>query len=144
MRKNTSQQSSSQQSSSLNNIKDLYKKIQQITDKYDYDYTTAKMPHNIVKNRYHNVLPNENYRFKSINVDYINASIYKSYILTQGPIDGLIHDFWAMIWDSKCSIIVALARCNEDGRSKYDAYFNDEFKLLPESMMLISQKDMFD
>lgn len=50
--------------------------------------------------------------------DYINANWITglvpnsktAYIATQGPLDDTISDFWRMIWETNCSVIIMLAR----------------------------------
>lgn len=56
--------------------------------------------------------------------DYINANYVRGkdfgvpydYISTQGPIEDTIYDFWRMIWQEKCPLIVMVAKEVERGR----------------------------
>lgn len=90
------------------------------------------------KNRYSNVLPSEKTRVKLKNhsdeegSDYINANFIdglipgseKTYIAAQGPLPKTFPDFWRMIWETNCSVIVMLTRLVENGnRLKCDRYF---------------------
>lgn len=72
------------------------------------------------KNRYMNVLPNNHSRVLLPQIEddttstYINANWMDSYgptgkdwyIACQGPLPETIYDFWRMIWEHKCSVIV--------------------------------------
>jgi protein tyrosine phosphatase len=48
--------------------------------------------------------------------DYINASLIKdfegnpSWIVTQGPMETKIEDFWQLVWEQNSSIIVMLTK----------------------------------
>lgn len=119
----------------------LVDKIQQtLEDPYAFDLvrlasskhqhiTTVAKAHPY-KNRYHNVLASDAYRFKSSKIDYINAScIGTRYILTQGPLKATIADFWSMVIESKSNIIVCLTEQMENGNIKYDPYFNDKHSI---------------
>lgn len=54
--------------------------------------------------------------------DYINASFidgyYKenAYIVCQAPMTNTVEDFWRMIWDQNCCLIVMLCLTNEAGQ----------------------------
>lgn len=92
---------------------------------------------NLEKNRYGNILSQDDTRFKlnlkEFDSDYINAnwisdnsndSLNKSdYIAAQGPLYKTRDDFWQMIWDSGSKIIVMLTKVIEDGRVKCDIYW---------------------
>ncbi|ELW70562.1 Band 4.1-like protein 4B [Tupaia chinensis] len=105
--------------------------------------TFAKLPQNLDKNRYKDVLPydttrvllqgNEDY----INASYVNISLpYKSlarwnanlvnkYIAAQGPLPHTCTQFWQVVWDQKLSLIVMLTTLTERGRTKCHQYWPD-------------------
>ncbi|KAL3315066.1 Tyrosine-protein phosphatase non-receptor type 1 [Cichlidogyrus casuarinus] len=72
------------------------------------------------KNRYNNIIPLQNDQTlvpvkAEKGVVYINASfVYiesysqKRYILSQGPLQSTIRDFWNMVWQHKCPLVLML------------------------------------
>ncbi|XP_060637424.2 tyrosine-protein phosphatase non-receptor type 3 isoform X2 [Anolis sagrei] len=98
--------------------------------------TCAKLPQNMDKNRYKDVLPyditrvvlqgEENY----INANYVNMEIYSTgivnkYIATQGPLPHTCVHFWQAVWDHKLSLIIMLTTLTERGRTKCHPYWPD-------------------
>uniref|UniRef100_A0A5S6R1C6 protein-tyrosine-phosphatase n=1 Tax=Trichuris muris TaxID=70415 RepID=A0A5S6R1C6_TRIMR len=61
--------------------------------------------------------------------DYIHASYvdgYKhknAYIVCQGPTANSVVDFWRMVWQEKCVLIVMVTTIIEEGREKCGIYF---------------------
>ncbi|XP_068590152.1 receptor-type tyrosine-protein phosphatase O isoform X1 [Cebidichthys violaceus] len=106
----------------------------------DLSHDAADLPINRPKNRYTNILPYDFSRVKLISMhndegsDYINANYIpgykntKEYIATQGPLPETRNDFWKMVLQEKCPIVVMLTQCNERRRVKCDHYwpFTDE------------------
>ncbi|XP_012513556.1 PREDICTED: receptor-type tyrosine-protein phosphatase N2 [Propithecus coquereli] len=65
--------------------------------------------------------------------DYINASPIMdhdprnpAYIATQGPLPATVADFWQMVWESGCAVIVMLAPLTENGVRQCHHYWPDE------------------
>lgn len=65
--------------------------------------------------------------------DYINASTIiehdprmPAYIATQGPLSHTISDFWQMVWENGCTVIVMMTALVEDGDKQCDRYWPDE------------------
>ncbi|KAM7175605.1 tyrosine-protein phosphatase non-receptor type 3 isoform 3-T5 [Macrochelys suwanniensis] len=98
--------------------------------------TCAKIPQNMDKNRYKDVLPydatriilqgNEDY----INANYVNmeipsADIVNRYIATQGPLPHTCAHFWQVVWDHRLSLIIMLTTLTERGRTKCHQYWPD-------------------
>ena len=90
---------------------------------------------NKVKNRYKNILPFDHTRVElkdgdpgKEGEDYINANFIeikdesmmlnrnKRYIATQGPLMETVSDFWRMIWQENCRVIVMTTRMLERGK----------------------------
>jgi len=83
-------------------------------------------------NRYRDVYPWDHSRVPLVNVratDYINASLVvagrvsRSYILTQGPLQGTVGHFWSMVWHEKSKAIIMLNRVIEKGTLKCYQYW---------------------
>ncbi|XP_020283740.1 mucin-3A isoform X2 [Pseudomyrmex gracilis] len=88
-----------------------------------------------VKNRYANVIPLPETRvpLQRLNNDplteYINASYVrgpknatKYYIACQAPIESTVIDFWRMIWEQQCKVIIMLTDLVENGVEKCTEY----------------------
>uniref|UniRef100_H0V3J5 Protein tyrosine phosphatase receptor type N n=1 Tax=Cavia porcellus TaxID=10141 RepID=H0V3J5_CAVPO len=94
---------------------------------------------NVKKNRHPDFLPYDHARIKlkvessPSQSDYINASPViehdprmPAYIATQGPLSHTIADFWQMVWENGCTVIVMLTPLVEDGIKQCDRYWPDE------------------
>ncbi|XP_049821753.1 tyrosine-protein phosphatase non-receptor type 4 isoform X2 [Aethina tumida] len=93
-------------------------------------------PKNVNKNRYRDISPYDSTRVVLKNAasgDYINANfvnmhiphtdIVNRYIATQGPLPTTTEDFWQMILENDCSLIVMLTTLVERGRPKCHQYW---------------------
>ncbi|XP_021748706.1 protein-tyrosine-phosphatase PTP1-like [Chenopodium quinoa] len=87
---------------------------------------------NLNKNRYPNVLPFDSNRIVLTDGGYINASFVNSsaehapqFIATQGPLPSTFTDFWEMVLQYRCPVIVMLTRLFE-GKLKCHDYFQAE------------------
>jgi len=98
-------------------------------------YSVALLPENMPKNRYGNILPPNSSRvvLSTGNSTYINANYIpgfdgneKTYIATQGPLKQTVEDFWRMIWENNCCVVIMLAKIIEAGKEKVFQYWPDE------------------
>ncbi|KAK2857625.1 hypothetical protein Q7C36_005544 [Tachysurus vachellii] len=101
--------------------------------------SVAQNESNIKKNRCPDAVPYDHSRVKlkaEVNpsrADYINASTIiehdprmPAYIATQGPLSHTISDFWQMVWENGCTVIVMMSALVEDGEKQCDRYWPDE------------------
>ncbi|XP_035506913.2 protein tyrosine phosphatase receptor type Na isoform X1 [Scophthalmus maximus] len=99
----------------------------------------AQVPNNVDKNRHAQSLPYDHSRVKlktEVNPskhDYINASTIfdhdprqPAYIATQGPLPHTVADFWQMVWENGCTVIVMMSALVEDGEKQCERYWPDE------------------
>lgn len=98
-------------------------------------FVTARLKPNQCKNRYTDVLCFDHSRvaLSMRNEDdcstYINANFVDGYrqknafISTQGPLPKTYCDFWRMIWEQRCAVIVMTTRTFERGRGKCGQYW---------------------
>ncbi|BFZ24955.1 hypothetical protein BsWGS_27994 [Bradybaena similaris] len=113
-----------------------FEDIKTICMTFKNSHNEAQREANRVKNRFVDILPYDHSRVK-LNVqpedeetnDFINANYIpgynsvREYIATQGPMNCTIPDFWCMIWEQKCLIIVMVSDLQENGRLKVDQYW---------------------
>jgi len=104
------------------------------SSKMEVTTSVANLPHNKHLNRWHNVLPADHTRVVLSpkvrpNTDYINANHVivpesgRAYILSQGPLEETVPDFWAMIWQQNTRAIVMLCKTVEGGMCKCSHYW---------------------
>nr|XP_046259028.1 protein tyrosine phosphatase receptor type Na [Scatophagus argus] len=99
----------------------------------------AQNPNNMDRNRHAESLPYDHSRVKlkseanSGKQDYINASFIfdhdprqPAYIATQGPLAHTVADFWQMVWENGCTVIVMMTALVEDGEKQCERYWPDE------------------
>jgi protein tyrosine phosphatase len=118
---------------------DIEKEFENLENNIDNDSTHQD---NLIqefdnKDRYPDIKP---YKYNNIQINigtkdnhYINASPLnimnnKYCILTQGPKENTIEDFWTMIDEQKCYIIVMLCNLQEGGREKCAKYWHKTMK----------------
>uniref|UniRef100_A0A8C2BFH4 Receptor-type tyrosine-protein phosphatase N2 n=1 Tax=Cyprinus carpio TaxID=7962 RepID=A0A8C2BFH4_CYPCA len=101
--------------------------------------TIGQRDGNVKKNRASTVIAYDHCRItlkvenNQGNSDYINASPIMdhdprnpAYIATQGPLPSTVADFWQMVWESGCVVIVMLTPLNENGVKQCYHYWPDE------------------
>lgn len=104
----------------------------------DGTFQQARIRANLAKNRYTDVLCYDHSRVilskqnDDPTSDYINANFvdgYKqknAYISTQGPLPKTSSDFWRMVWEQNCLVIVMTTRVMERGRVKCGQYWETD------------------
>ncbi|XP_059357367.1 receptor-type tyrosine-protein phosphatase N2-like isoform X1 [Carassius carassius] len=101
--------------------------------------TIGQRDGNVKKNRASTVIAYDHCRItlkvenNQGNSDYINASPIMdhdprnpAYIATQGPLPSTVADFWQMVWESGCVVIVMLTPLTENGVKQCYHYWPDE------------------
>ncbi|XP_043073740.1 solute carrier organic anion transporter family member 5A1b isoform X3 [Puntigrus tetrazona] len=101
--------------------------------------TIGQRDGNVKKNRASTVIAYDHCRItlkvenNQGNSDYINASPIMdhdprnpAYIATQGPLPSTVADFWQMVWESGCVVIVMLTPLTESGVKQCYHYWPDE------------------
>ncbi|XP_073711527.1 solute carrier organic anion transporter family member 5A1b isoform X1 [Misgurnus anguillicaudatus] len=101
--------------------------------------TVGQRDGNVKKNRTSTVIAYDHCRItlkaenNQGNSDYINASPIMdhdprnpAYIATQGPLPSTVADFWQMVWESGCVVIVMLTPLSENGVKQCYHYWPDE------------------
>src|SRR5690606_6572630 len=90
---------------------------------------------NIHKNRYGHFLPLDATRVVLgdpvkdqgyINANFIDGEVEgskKSYIACQAPLKNTLEDFWQMIWEQQCGVIVMLTSLQEGATIKAEPYW---------------------
>eukprot|EP01006_Ploeotia_vitrea_P032397 TRINITY_DN64617_c0_g1_i1.p1 TRINITY_DN64617_c0_g1~~TRINITY_DN64617_c0_g1_i1.p1 ORF type:complete len:601 (+),score=30.77 TRINITY_DN64617_c0_g1_i1:74-1804(+) len=99
----------------------------------DTGFFSAKQDANNMKNRYADVLPNEETMCKVSGVSesdsYFNGNYvcppgnYHQYICCQAPMKSTLGDFWNVLWYYGSRVVVMLCEEVENGRSKSDRYW---------------------
>uniref|UniRef100_A0A1I7WV75 protein-tyrosine-phosphatase n=1 Tax=Heterorhabditis bacteriophora TaxID=37862 RepID=A0A1I7WV75_HETBA len=99
----------------------------------------ANLPANRHKNRMINMVPFDSNRvilhldrWLSVNTYFANSFLVRdsgergAYLATQGPTEQTLADFWRMVWEHECAIIVMLTKTWELGREKCCEYWPHE------------------
>ncbi|XP_028327604.1 tyrosine-protein phosphatase non-receptor type 3 isoform X1 [Gouania willdenowi] len=96
--------------------------------------SSARLPENMEKNRYKDVLPYDTTRVVLRGKeDYINAShvtmappvsgVCLRYVASQGPLPQTCTHFWQTVWEQKSHAIIMLTTLTERGRTKCHQYW---------------------
>ena len=126
-----------------NNINNEYNFFKKYID-FDDEHVKALNEGEKEKDRYSNIkCYNHNILKISTESKYINASPInilneKYFICTQGPKNETIDDFWTMVWEHKCNVIVMLCNEIEAGKEKCAKYW-DESKIQKNYKLLIAE-----
>ncbi|XP_067947033.1 tyrosine-protein phosphatase non-receptor type 11-like isoform X2 [Watersipora subatra] len=130
---------------------DEFEELQQQECKHLYSRKEGQKEENRAKNRYKNILPfdytrvklsdSSNPAFDYINANFIEASsdedgpydkkYEKKYIATQGCLNATVTDFWRMVWQEKCQVIVMTTKEVERGKNKCAKYWPEVDKAMP-------------
>ncbi|KAM8960970.1 LOW QUALITY PROTEIN: receptor-type tyrosine-protein phosphatase epsilon-like [Pelodytes ibericus] len=113
-----------------------FKEYKELPSGLLYPCEAATLEQNIPKNRYKKVIPYDESRVRlqsnGSGSDYINASYidgYKNskfYIATQGPLPGTVADFWQMVWQENCPVIIMLTGLEEQNKVKCERYWPEQ------------------
>jgi len=146
-----------------NDIKEEYSNLVNCTDN-DSEHEKYLYKGNSKLDRYSDIKPYNHNRIeinsknKYINASPINIINQKYFILTQGPKKETIEDFWTMVDENECKVIVMLCNKKEDGRKKCEKYWakkiemknyiisvsrknkNDDFKIREIKLINLSSK----
>ncbi|KAK3709779.1 hypothetical protein RRG08_028812 [Elysia crispata] len=120
----------------------------------EFSTKISRDPQNRRKNRYRDVSPYDHTRVVLCGEsDYINASMVdvpeaeRKYILTQGPLEQTMCDFWQMAWEQGSRAIVMLNRVIEKGAVKCAQYWplgadfgSQDHMFFPECGLKVSHK----
>jgi protein tyrosine phosphatase len=90
------------------------------------NFVVCRLPFNVMKNRFQQHLPYDHTRIElaesngAPGSDYINASHIPghketTYIAAQAPLSCTVQDFWRMVCEQGCTIIVMMTLAREDG-----------------------------
>ncbi|XP_050718014.1 tyrosine-protein phosphatase 69D-like isoform X2 [Eriocheir sinensis] len=102
---------------------------------YDRTSRASDMIENAPKNRYPDIKAYDQTRVKlsqingAIGSDYINANYVlgykerKKFICAQGPMETTVDDFWRMIVEQGCGVVVMLTNLEETGKVKCVKYW---------------------
>ena len=106
-----------------NNLDDGFNELCRYSDVKTYKYNKVKI----------------NTEKKYINASPINLFSQYYFISTQGPIDKTIEDFWTMVDQYNCKIIVMLCKLKELERPKCAFYWNPENKMEKYTIVVSSE-----
>jgi len=132
-----------------------FAQIKADTMNFPVSFTASQEQYNLKKNRYLNVKPLDSTRVKlshsgTLGGDYVNANYVSgwqqpaAYIATQGPIPGTFTDFWRMVWEENCGVIVMVTKETEMGKRKCDKYWPDQGQPLQCGTLEVLYRDYDD
>eukprot|EP00795_Rhopilema_esculentum_P013497 gene13497-4376_t len=110
----------------------LWNDLAQVEELDSCSFSAEAGKSNVNKNRYRDILPWDHTRvlLKSLPNDYINANHIDNltqcsprYIASQGPIPQCFEDFWTMVWEQRCPVIVMLTNEMEGTKLKCHRYW---------------------
>ncbi|KAK0426159.1 hypothetical protein QR680_009562 [Steinernema hermaphroditum] len=99
---------------------------------HDFSISISHLEDNVEKNRYLDVRPFDHCRVilgDKPEHDYINASpidvdvVKRNYILAQGPLGHTCADFWQMVFEKNCQLVIMLNNIVEQYMVKCHQYF---------------------
>lgn len=108
------------------------------------DLSVSKGIENAFKNRYPDVLPYNFNRvklccggegFDYINASFINTSKDSTFIATQAPLLSTIDDFWTMVCEQNCALVVMLSDDQNPRASQFSAYLNSPSGKLSDDLL---------
>ncbi|XP_050418197.1 tyrosine-protein phosphatase non-receptor type 4 isoform X4 [Patella vulgata] len=128
-------QESLESGAALAQFEQLYRK------KPNMSMNSARLECNIAKNRYRDISPYDQTRVvlkgssmgDYVNANYVNMEIPGSgvvnrYIAAQGPLQNTCTDFWQMVWEQHCTLVVMLTTKVERGRVKCHQYWPELYE----------------
>ncbi|KAK6166375.1 hypothetical protein SNE40_023087 [Patella caerulea] len=128
-------QESLESGAALAQFEQLYRK------KPNMSMNSARLDCNIAKNRYRDISPYDQTRVvlkgssmgDYVNANYVNMEIPGSgvvnrYIAAQGPLQNTCTDFWQMVWEQHCTLVVMLTTKVERGRVKCHQYWPELYE----------------
>jgi len=101
------------------------------------NFTTGRKDNNESKNRFQDIIPYNHNRVLLETIpgvegsDYINASYVpgyeedETYIVTQGPLEGTVPDFYRMVWEQDAGVVVMLTATEQNGKEMSFQYWPD-------------------
>lgn len=104
-------------------FEELFDKLESKSETIPYDYSNSSKYQHL--DRYPDIKTHDLTAYKSDTVPYISANLIDDrYIFTQGPKFDTICDFLDMVFDTS-NVVVSVSGLIEDGKTKYDPYFED-------------------
>jgi len=132
-------------------MKIIFSNIEKISKEIKKPAKFAKLQHHRPKNRHEKFIPfDENRTCRELPGFYISGSdIYtpeQHYIVTQGPLNETVQDFWQALLHRKCKLIVTTTMHIEGGREKCASYWKKHLptQVLDYTISLYSEKTLFE
>ncbi|GMS84373.1 hypothetical protein PENTCL1PPCAC_6548, partial [Pristionchus entomophagus] len=131
----------------IDGFNDEFTRLNEMDDSM-YSRRDGKLPHNVEKNRYKNIVPYDHTRVQLKDApsksDYINANYIKMvtkkrdglksfdrrYISTQGCLPNTVGDLWRMVYQEEVVVIVMTTKETERGRVKCERYWPEKGKVI--------------